>query len=93
MAQCAFKLNNAISDLKVEEGSFKVNNDECGTRVARLKTTLKITQAEVGQVDSIDAEIGAPEAVKEPSSNPPSPCANASSTDQALYSLSFRFSS
>ena len=41
LTQCVSKLSSVILDLKVEQGSLKVSNDDFGANVARLKMMLK----------------------------------------------------
>ena len=44
---CATELKSIISNLKVEEGTLKVINDEFRANVTRLETTLKTAQVDV----------------------------------------------
>ena len=58
LTRCAFGVNSIIAHLKVEEGSLKVSNDEFGAEVDRLRIAPKAAKAEVGQGETIDADIG-----------------------------------
>ena len=43
LGQCAYELNSVVLDLKLEEGSLKMINDEFGANVIRLEMALKTT--------------------------------------------------
>jgi len=64
-------LKRIIFDMKVEEGTLKVMNDEFRENVARLELALKTTQAKVNQEVDIEEETGGLEPAEEPKTTGP----------------------
>ena len=59
------ELKSTISDLKVQEGTLKVINDEFVANVVRLEKALKTARAEASQEGGIGDKIDTPETIEE----------------------------
>jgi len=68
LTKCATKLKDVLLNLKVEEGSPKLLNDEFRENVKRLEGTSKTAHVEIQGEPN---ELGATVAIEEPSSDAP----------------------